>query len=378
MKPIDILFCGGHFSPAIAVIEELRRRRYYQIHYIGGKFPLEGDRAVSLEYLKLTSLKIPFYSINAGRLQRGFTVHTVPSLAKFPLGVWQSLKILSKIKPTLVVSFGGYIALSVSLAASILKIPIITHEQTHALGLANKLIARLSKVLCLTWKDTKGVPRRVKTHISGNPIRSSIDKYNNQIGNFGNKKYPILYVTGGSLGAKGINSALYSILPKLLVKFRIIHQCGEADNNADYKEFNLLKDKLHSDLANNYHIKSHIDPDDIGEILSCSILVISRAGANTVSELAYKGVPAILIPLPWAADNEQMKNAILLSDLGLAKIIEQKNLIPNLLYDTVIKMTSMITLYKKKANLAKKVLNPNAQKEIADLVETYSSNKSHL
>ncbi len=372
MNEKRIVICGGHFTPALAVIEELEKLNKYQIIYIGRKKPLEGDDALSQEFLTVKKLNIPFYSLFCGRLQRSFTIHTIPSLLKFPLSLIHALFLLQKIKPKLVLSFGGYVALPVSLIAWILGIPVITHEQTHVLGLSNRIICRFAKITCLSWLDTRRVPRNIRIIITGNPIRRSILSVQKQkICNFGNQKLPLLYITGGSLGSRSINKVVAEVIPSLVTRFRIIHQCGGADNQADFFRLLKLKESLPSISKKNYKVLKTIEISKIGEIYNEAKLIIGRSGANTVSEIAYYRKPAIFIPLPWSAEDEQEYNAKELEKIGAAIILNQESLTPEKLIQTINLIMERYFFYKANANSAFKIIFPDAAFKIAKLMEEY-------
>lgn len=370
MKLLPIVICGGHFSPALAVIEQLREDNKYFIYYIGRKKALEGDESYALEYFAIRKLGIPFFSITAGRFQRSMTWYTLFSLIKVPIGILQSLYYLIKIKPKIVISFGGYVALSVCIAAWIYRIPIITHEQTTALGLSNRIIAKLAKYLCLSWKETKYIPKKIKTITVGFPIRKMIfspDK--SPISEFGNNNLPLVYITGGSLGARFINQIVAEIVPSLINRYRIIHQCGSAAGENDYRMLQKIKDSLPSKDKKNHQIYRHIDPSKIGEILKHAYLVISRAGANTVAEIAVVGIPAILIPLPWAANNEQEENAKILEKLGLAIIIRQNDLTVKNLIDKVKFIENRYSSFKNNWQKTKKIYSADGAVHMVKLVD---------
>lgn len=370
---IKVVICGGHLAPALAVIEKLLKKSNYHIYYIGCKKHLEGDSAESLEFNTLSKLDIPFKSITTGRMQRSLSWLTIPSLFKLPIGLIQSFYYLSKLRPKMIVSFGGYVALPVCLCARILRIPIITHEQTHVLGLANKIISKIGKVLCLSFKDTENVPSGVKTVFTGNPVRDSINTYEDKkVISFGNEKLPLLYVTGGSLGSKTINRTVAKIIPSLCIRFRILHQCGNASGGEDFKDLSHLKDTLDPFYKNNYQVIEHIKPSSVGTILKNSLLVVGRAGANTVYEILTVGVPAILIPLPWAGQNEQEKNALLLKSIGLGEIILQSELTPLLLLSTIKTMQKNIDIYQKAKQKAKEIIRVDGADEIVRLIEKFS------
>lgn len=370
----NIVICGGHFSPALAVIENLQKKRGYRIFYFGRKQALEGDSAGSLEYNLLTKKNISFYSIVTGRLQREFTIHTIPSFLKFPVGLIQTFVLLLVIRPKIVVSFGGYVALPVCFSARILGIPVITHEQTYYVGLANRIIARFAQVLCLSFTDTKNIPRGVNTILTGNPIRTSIftDK-GKKIENFGDKKLPLLYITGGNLGSRSINEAIGKILPSLCVKYRVLHQCGNADNSEDFKYLSRLKNSLEANFRQNYNLVEHIEPSEAGPVYKDASLVIGRAGANTVNEILAFGVPAIFIPLPWAGQNEQEKNALLVESVGLGEIIRQSELTAGFLLDKINSMIGRIAAYKQNSQRGKSVIRVDGAEQIVKLIDKYSN-----
>src|SRR3989344_4966493 len=169
-----IIVTGGHLTPALATIEELRKNPDDEIIFIGRAHATEGDKAASVESTTITSLGIKFYSINPGRLQRRFTRFTLGSLVKVPVGLIQALGILSRERPQAILSFGSYVAAPVVVAGWILGIPIITHEQTLRSGLSNKLIARFSKKIAVSWEESLEHFPKNKTVLVGNPIRADL------------------------------------------------------------------------------------------------------------------------------------------------------------------------------------------------------------
>lgn len=377
MYKAKIVICGGHLSPAMAVIEEVKKKNKYEPIYIGRKYALEGDRALSLEYSVITQEKIPFYSITTARLQRSITLYTIPSLLKLPLGFFQSLILLVKIRPKLVLSFGGYVSLPICFSAWMLRIPIIIHEQTHVMGLTNRIISRIAKKVCLSFADTKCVSFKNKVIITGNPIRQSVttETQKKDLTNFGNNNLPILYITGGSLGARSINIVVSAILPYLVKKFRVIHQCGSADGDKDFKMLIKVKNSLPSAYKRNYFVIKHIDPNLIGSILQKTTLVVSRAGANTTAELVLVGVPSVLIPLPWSGDKEQEHNALFLEKMHVAKVIKQKELSREKLIETIDFMQKNISRFKNNAQKAKKMIRSDASKSIISVIDSLLENE---
>lgn len=327
MKNKTVFICGGHFSPAIAVIEELKKYSNLQLYYLGRKYALEGDEVLSLEYREIKKINLPFLEITTGRLDRFLSWQGFLSLFKIPIGIFQSLKVITILKPDLIISFGGYVALPISIVAFCFKIPVINHEQTRVMGLTNRLVSLFSRYVCLTYSDTKKVPSHIKTYLTGLPVRESIFfPKNTGLTGFGNKRLPLIYITGGSLGSISVNSVVYRIIPSILKKYRVFHVCGESRAGFDYHRLSKLRISLDSKSRNNYFLTPFLENQLVGEAISEADLIISRSGANSVAEVLIHKKKAILIPLPWSANNEQMENALYLRELGFTQIINQEKL----------------------------------------------------
>lgn len=370
---IKIIICGGHLSPALAIIEKLINNKNTQIYYFGRKNAIEGDKAESLEFNTINNLQIPFYPIISARFQRTFTRYTLISFLKFPIGMVASFLLLLRLKPNVVISFGGYVSLPVCFSAWILGIPVITHEQTHSLGFANKIIGRFAKVLCVSYKDTDGIPKGINTVLTGNPIRESLfTDTDEKIIDFGDKKLPLIYVTGGNLGSRTINTFIGKIIPDISSKYRILHQCGNADGEIDYMNLMQLKTTLPANSINNYKVTSQIKPSSVGTIYRNASLVIGRAGANTVAEILYFRLPSILIPLPWAGSQEQEKNALSVKARGIGEIILQKELTAELL---LMKINSIVDKNNRRQRQSlnnDNNINVRAGEKIVNLIQEYA------
>lgn len=339
-----IIICGGHLTPAIAVLEKIQEENEYEIIYAGRKNALEGDNSLSLEYQTIKKLKIEFRNFNPARLQRAVTFHTIPSLLRLPFSLIAAYKLLQDIKPSLIISFGGYIALPLALVARFSKIPVITHEQTHIMGLSNRIISLFANKICLSWEDTQKLGNNSNIILTGNPIRKSIYRPEyTSILNFGNKKLPLIYITGGSLGSRSINNMVKKIIPDLVRKFRILHQCGHADNNYDYQKLIKMKTTLPEKYSTNYSVIGRIDPNTIGNVYNETAVLVGRSGANTTTEIILFQIPAILIPLPWAGGNEQMVNAQMLQKMGVAMLLNQEKTNSK---DLLIKIDQVMAKYK--------------------------------
>lgn len=358
---MKIAIIGGHLTPALSVIEELPQDA--NTIYIGRKHALEGDSAVSLEYETITKKGIPFYNLKTGRIQRKPTRHTIPSLAKIPIGFFQSFKILRKFKPDVVVGFGGYVSFPVIVAANVLNIPILIHEQTTEAGAANKNAAKFAQKICISFETSKKYFPKEKTILTGNPIRKSILESKNKFDK--SENIPLIYITGGSLGSHFINLLVSGCLSKLLDEFIVVHQTGGATEFNDFEKLSILKDGLNKN-QDRYILSKYFSTEEIGGILNASDLVISRAGINTVSELIVLRKPAFLIPLPVSQKDEQLKNAMYVEKIGLGKVVEQKDLNSEIFLSKINEMMNNIGKYK--INTKENNFPKNAAQKIVDLI----------
>lgn len=371
---MKVLITGGHLTPALAVIGEMKDREQkktvkYELVFVGRKYSYEGEDTISQEYQIITAKGIRFISLPAGKLPRHFSKYFILSILKIPLGFISSFFLINKEKPDIILSFGGYLGLPISLAGWIWKIPIITHEQTTVPGLSNKIISQIAAKICLSYPDTLKQFSQDKIVLTGNPLRKEIFQNNKpkEINIPENAK--ILYVTGGNLGSHALNVIIEPLLEKLLDKWFVIHQCGESAKYHDRSILESRKRTLSLEKQNNYFLKSYFGDDEIGWIMNQSHLIISRSGANTISELIALGKPAILIPLPWSGGNEQLANARMAHDIGIAEIIIQDELTPQKLWETLEKMDRNYYKYTAKRDEIIKNNFGNAAVKIVDVLD---------
>ena len=316
LKNRKILLTGGHAATtAISVIEELIRRygkSGIDISWIGARFSIEGKGIGGLELKIFPELGVKSYLLNTGRLQRKFTRYTIFSLLKLPVGFIQAVYYILKIKPEVTLSFGGFAAFPVVFASWLFGIPVLIHEQTTKVGLANKLSIYFAEGILLARAESTKHFGNKKTEVVGNPVMTQICEVEPKkvLGN-----PPAIFVMGGSRGSERINDAIFQVLPKLLEKYQVIHITGQSD----CRRFGSIKNK-------NYRCFSFVSPMQIDNLYRECDIVVSRSGANTVSELMIVKRPAILIPIPWSHLNEQEENAKLAQDFGVARILKQEDL----------------------------------------------------
>jgi UDP-N-acetylglucosamine--N-acetylmuramyl-(pentapeptide) pyrophosphoryl-undecaprenol N-acetylglucosamine transferase len=362
---MKVVITGGHLSPALAVLEKLSSD---EVFFIGRKYTFEGDKTLSFEYQQISKLNIPFFSITPSRFQRKFTRHTISSISKFPIGLVQTLQILKRIKPDIVLGFGGYISMPVIISAFILKIPIVIHEQTLEAGFANKMSSKFAKKICISWKSSEKFFPKEKIVLTGNPLRKKILEVKNK--NKNKSKIKKIYITGGSSGSHFMNILVENSLSRLLGNYSIVHQTGESKYE-DFERLKEKKEKLNKDLVDNYKIVKFLSSVDAANLISSVDLVIGRAGINTVTELIYLEKPALLIPLAVSQKSEQLKNAMFLKDLGLGEVLKQKELSEDIFCSMVSNMLGKIETYKLKENI---FIN-NAADKIVEVLKNVAEKK---
>ncbi|EKD62154.1 MAG: hypothetical protein ACD_52C00285G0003 [uncultured bacterium] len=327
-----IVFTGSHgATTAMAIVQQLQKssRCDWQIAWIGSKRPVEGIKKTPFESSIFPGMNVDYFSIDSGRAQIKFSLWTIPALLKMPRGLVQALLLLRKLKPDLVFSVGGSAGFLVSLAAKIMGIRVYVHEQTSVAGRANLATARFADKVLISRKTSFGFFPRRKTLLVGNPVRESIKKIEHKsvLSN-----PPVLLVLGGSRGARVVNHCIEPILANILEKAVLIHQTGPVEVG----RFAALKEKLPPKLRQRYQVHGFIKALD--EYYKTSDIVVSRSGANIVSELLILKKPSILIPIPWSHNNEQYKNAKLAADSGIAVVLDQANLTPAVLLAKIMQV----------------------------------------
>jgi UDP-N-acetylglucosamine--N-acetylmuramyl-(pentapeptide) pyrophosphoryl-undecaprenol N-acetylglucosamine transferase len=360
-----IVITGGHAgSTAYATIEQLRQSHKYlwDIYFIGSKSAIEGKKVETLENSIFPKIGVKNYPITSGRLQRKFTFWTIPALVKIPIGFINAFTLLVRIRPDVTLSFGGFTAFPTVVSSYFLKIPVIIHEQTSCVGRANKYSAFFAKKIALSRVESLAYFRSNKCVVTGNPISKDISSLlpKNKISDT-----PVIFITGGSRGSSILNRTVIASMTQILDRYKIVHQTGSLE----YKLVENERKKLPARYRRNYHIYPVIDPRRWPKYISTSDLVVSRAGANIVSELIAIKKLAILIPIPFSYEDEQMKNARYAKGLGLAEIIEQKMLNSDSLTKTIDKIIASW------GERVKNIKNPpiddkDASKKLVNLIES--------
>ncbi len=316
---------GGHTSPGLAVARRLGERAV-PCAWIGSRAGLEARRA--------PEQGIPFHAIRTGKLRRAWRWQNVPDLAvNAPLGVLQAWRLLGRLAPRVVLGTGGFVALPVVVAASARRLPIVVHEQTSVPGLANRVAARLASRVAVTFAESAAHFPAGRTVVTGNPLRPELRDGSRgaALARFGfDPVLPVVYVTGGAQGAHAINRAVGAIAGPLAEHAQIVHQCGDNPATGDRAWLEARRAALPPALARRYVVLPWV-ADELSDVYAATALVVARSGAGTVNECCHLGLPALYIPLPGAAGDEQTANAHLVARAGGCTYLPQPTLTPDLL-----------------------------------------------
>jgi UDP-N-acetylglucosamine--N-acetylmuramyl-(pentapeptide) pyrophosphoryl-undecaprenol N-acetylglucosamine transferase len=353
---MKIIVTGGHLTPALAYIEHCKKNdAEAELFFFGRTFSQSKQQQKSIEKEMVTALGIPFYSIDTPKLTSWLPWQVAIFVYEYLLSILKIMQYLIRLKPDCILSFGGYLAVPVAIIGYLLRVPIVTHEQTVTAGRANIFIGSLASKIALSYDQSKQYFPSRKVVVTGNPIRESIltPSKDKPAWLVTQSKKPILYITGGNQGSHIINTVTKQIIRQLTRDFIVIHACGRPTTTTNYEqELNLVARKLPSTHQGRYFVRTWITTEDLGWILHNACLAISRAGANSIQELTVTQVPSLLIPLPFSHNNEQMLNAKAMAETGGAVVISQKELSPELVVQTIKKMLSTHKAMKRKLKLA--------------------------
>jgi len=370
---MKVLVTGGHLSPASAVIDELLGRGH-EVVYVGPAFETQEALESSDEYPAMQSRRVIYESLQTGKLHRYSWTAAAGSLLRLPIGVWQAMQIVERHRPAVIFSVGSYLGPPIVLAGRLKGIPSVIHEQTHFAGLGNKLSANLCDVVAVSFEDSKGYFPADKVVYTGNPVRLASLEVREQLEGMENfeRKLPTLYITGGHLGMLTINMLIVELLPELLAKYNLIHSIGTHPDQAAVKE--LFDDRLaglEPGLENHYIGADYFGPAVIGSIFDRADVVISRSGANICTELAHWKKPSLLIPLISGQKQEQQLNAELLSEAGLAQVLEQKGMTAEFFAEEVDEIVANHGQLTISDDDLERLYPLNAAERLADILERY-------
>lgn len=368
---MKILFTGGgtagHIFPIIALVREIKKinpEGNLQFFYIGPK----DQFALAL----LAQEGIEIRTIMAGKFRRYLSFQNIIDIFKVPVGIIQAFFNIYVISPDLIFSKGGYGSLPACIAGWLLLTPIFLHESDVSPGLANKIASKMSLEIFTAYPIEKIQYFPAKKMIAvGNPLRREIlegsDKEAKKLFKLTGEK-PVIFVLGGSQGAQKINDTILSILNDILESFEIIHQTGSVNFSEVEKEAEAIVEKK---LKNYYHPLPFLNDKELSYAYHAADLVLSRAGAGSIFEIAAVGKPSILVPLSNSAQGHQVNNAYVYSEKGAALVMEEVNFTPHFFLEKLKYLFSQPKMLKDMSKKAKEFSKPEAARIIADYVVSY-------
>ena len=354
---------GGHVQPALAVLQSLRQKANVDPLWIGSRGGVEASLA--------RENNAPFRAIQTGKLRRYFSLQTPIDAMRIPLGSVQAFNILRRFRPDVIFSTGGFVSVPTVVAGRLLRIPSITHEQTATVGLATKINARFATVVALSFAQSQSQMSGTNARliVTGNPVRASLFGGSADAGreHFSlPSDLPLIYVTGGALGAQAINRTVMDALPQLLQRAVVLHQCGPASGNGDLPLLEAARNTLPFEFQSRYAIRERIG-EELADVYAAAALVVGRAGAGTVAELAALGKPALLVPLPGTGGDEQTLNARFLEDAGAAVLLPQDQLTPDRLMMEIDRLLDSSTL-ETMSEAARRIGRTDAADRLANAI----------
>lgn len=366
---MKILFTGGgtagHIFPIISIIREIRKnypKKRTKFFYVG-----PNDEFIR-DLMEKEGIRAKI--ILAGKLRRYFSFDNfIDIFIKFPLGFLQALYYVFTISPDLIFSKGGYGSLPVVLAGWLLMTPIICHESDASPGLANRISGFFSLKIITAFPEQEVEYFSKKKMISlGNPIRPELLQGSSQEGeSFFNltKEKPVLLVLGGSQGAQRINDKILLDANNFLSNFELIHQTGKSNFEQIKREILAVAKK---ELLKYYHPFPFLNEKEMALAYKSADFVISRAGANSIFEIAASGKPAILIPLHGSAQDHQLKNGYVYAKAGAGIVLEESNFTPNFAIQKIKMVLSDQEQHQKMLQNARKFATIEAGKNIAEYI----------
>lgn len=379
MKKIRILLVGGgsggHIYPLIAVAQKIR--------YLAGTdsgYHLDlryfGDAGGYDDLIKENGIKYSY--IVSSKLRRYFSFENFVDFFKFFIAIFQSLFKIFLFMPDAVFSKGGPGSLPILFVCKFFAIPIVIHESDSAPGLTNLISGKMSKKIFLSFESAKQFFPNKNIEVVGNPIRNELligkgdsspviteiqqKEAKKQFGF--DPERPVLFILGGSQGAVIINDFVLKNIESLSVKFQVLHQVGSGNFDDYKKDYDFLSKTLSDSVRNSYKFYPYFS-DNLKSAYIAADLVLARAGAGTIFEIAYFGKPSILVPLPDAANDHQFLNATEFEEAGATIDIEQENFLSHLVLVQLETLISKTEILKKMSKSASAFYKPFSAETIA-------------
>ncbi len=351
MKKIILTGGGtaGHVIPNIALIPALKDIGF-EIYYVGSYNGIEKQL--------VKELGIEYYGIATGKLRRYFDLKNFTDPFRIVKGLVEAKRIIKDLNPDIVFSKGGYVSVPVVTAAHLQHIPVILHESDITIGLANKLAMISCDRICCSFPETLNSLPKNKSVLTGPPIREELLNGSKEDGfefcNLPSNK-PLLLVTGGSLGSVNINNFIRNALDALLENFNIVHLCGKGKISPSFNNING-------------YVQYEYVGKELKDLMAASDIVVSRAGAGTISEIVALRKPNLLIPLSRnASRGDQILNARSYEKQGFSKVLEEEEISSDIL------CKALKTLYSDREKYIKKMSQSHMQNSNSVIIELIAS-----
>ncbi len=373
MKLISVVLTGGgtggHIYPAIAVAQELKNDPDFgEIYYIGCAKNPEKEIA--------ERENLDFYSVNVSGMPRKPGIKLLLWAIELLTATFSSIKLLTGLKPDAVFGTGGYVTGPVLMAAWLLGIPYMIHDPDAHPGMVNKFTSKGAKSVSLAFEDAKKFIKNNNTKVSGNPVRSALSgtDRNTAIEKLGlNPDKKTILAIGGSQGAKTINDAISGAVRAFIEEsgFQVIHQTGRKNFDDYIKSFYEKNPDLYANP--DYLAKPYFD--DMYLPLNAADVAVSRAGSLSISELNLCGLPAVLVPYPYAAADHQRFNAKAMEKAGAAVYLEDADCTPGRLIGLINSILNNPEKFShmKKANII--LAKPDSARDIVSELKKISGSK---
>ncbi|MFH7807769.1 undecaprenyldiphospho-muramoylpentapeptide beta-N-acetylglucosaminyltransferase [Acinetobacter sp. BSP-153] len=344
---------GGHVFPALAVAKELQQQGC-QVSWLA--------TPTGMENRLLKNHDIPIYQIDIQGVRGNGLVRKVLAPFKILKATLSAMRYMKQLKVDAVAGFGGYVAGPGGLAARALGIPVIIHEQNAIAGFTNTQLSRIAKTVCQAFPNTFAVQDKIVT--TGNPVRKEITEILNPSWRYQERQkagVPLrILIVGGSLGAQALNERIPEALKQLNVPLSVYHQCGQNHAEATQARY--------ADAPEQLQVEVQPFIEDMAQVYSDADLIICRAGALTVTEIATAGVAAVFVPLPSAVDDHQTANAKFLANIGAAKICPQASMTSESLKELLLPLMNR-QLLSEMAVKARQQAQPDATQQVVRLIQ---------
>lgn len=376
---MKILVPGGHLTPALGFIDFVQQEHpEVDFLFVGRKYSQSKLKQEAIEEKEVSKRAVKFIELDSVR-SSGNIFSSLRSILSFFQALKKSVQIINHEKPSVVLSFGGYLAVPLVIAAKLLKVPIVAHEGTSVVGKANRLIFKFADQIAVSYPNLlsdSAISNYSRIKLTGTPLRKKIiskQPLNSPTWFSNQSNLPIILILGGNQGSLAINQLVKSSLNSLVPRWIVVHQCGRPNKLYHYRqELNDFAQEK-SIPEDRYYVLEWIDEDDLVWLYQHAFVAVARAGANTIEELIFHQLPAIFIPLPYSNYSEQLKNARYLEKQGAGVILTQEHANTDNLISC---LASVNDNHKKIKTNISSIDRPNplkASQMIFDLIKTVSS-----